>query len=381
MVNKKSDPPENSKFGLYVHFPLCNKKCPYCHFASVPFRKELVGLWREGLEKESQLYSGLKNIFDTLYIGGGTPSLLSPDELAGIGRSLGDRFHLDLLEFTLEANPEMKDAAALEGWRQAGVTRLSLGIQSFDDRILGLLGRDYSASQAAEFAASCRAAGFDNISLDLMIGVPSEERKSIEDIPRRLDVLKPEHVSLYIMEQLEGLPFEEFFRLHAPDDDFVADEYAFLQKEMEARGLRQYEISNFARPGKECLHNLKYWRYEPFLGLGPSACSHLGNRRWCHEAEIRTWAYALRNGQTALSESFDLSPEESLKEALVFGLRQVEGIKPSEFRERWGVDILERFGPALADLEHEGFIDIGLDSIRIKKDKLLLSNRVFVRLV
>ena len=373
--------PQKSKAGLYIHVPFCRKKCPYCHFASVTYREEMVEVWLEGLAREARFHSNQDFVFDTLYFGGGTPSLLSPDEINGILEVLNTNFRLDISEFTLEANPDIRDRAILEGWKDAGVTRLSLGVQSFDDRVLRLLGREYSAAQAADFAASCRQAGFENISLDLMIGVPTEERKSLAEFLRRLDDLAPEHVSFYVMEQLEGLPFEEFYARHAPDEDLVAGEYEFLQRELEARGLCQYEISNCARPGKECRHNLKYWRYEPFLGLGPSACSHLGNRRWCHEPDILRWVEALRRGKEALSETADLGPDESLKEALVFGLRLVEGIKPSAFRRRFGLDILKRFGAAFRELERDGFIESGDDHIRIRKNKLLLSNQVFVRLI
>ena len=375
------DEASKDRAGLYVHFPFCREKCPYCHFASVPYHKEIADIWRKGLAREARFYYPQDFIFDSLYFGGGTPSLLSPAEVLGVREILNKNFRLEINEFTLEANPDIKDPDILWGWRESGVTRLSIGVQSFDNRLLKLLGRNYSAAQAADFASSCRTAGFDNISLDLMIGVPTEDRKSLEENLHRLADLQPEHVSLYIMEQLESLPFEQFYNRHAPDEDAVADEYAFLQENLEARGLLQYEISNFSRPGKECRHNLKYWRYEPFLGLGPSACSHMGSRRWCHEPDIRAWAEVLHSGKAAVVEAVDLSPDESLKEALIFGLRLVEGIKPSEFQNRFGVNVLEHFGPSFRELESKGLIELSEDSVRIPRDKLLVSNQVFIKFV
>ena len=367
--------------GLYIHFPFCRSKCSYCHFYSVPYERPLFERFGRALAKEA-LRSARNDIrVDTLYIGGGTPSLLGPEDISRIVETAKLFFRLELTEFTLEANPDVRDEAFLRGWKEAGVNRLSVGVQSFDDRVLRILGRGYTARQAEEFLELARKAGFRTVSLDLMIGVPTEKRTSLRKSLRRVRELGPEHVSLYILENFEGLPFESFVRRHPMDEDAAADAYELMRDGLEEAGLRRYEISNFAREGGECLHNLKYWRYEPFLGLGPSACSHLGIRRWCNKPDLEAWTLALAEGGDCREEVRLLLPEESAREALIFGLRLVRGISLGEFKKRFDLNVLERFGNEIHDLAEEGLILIEGDVLRIPEDKLLVSNRVFNRFV
>jgi oxygen-independent coproporphyrinogen-3 oxidase len=367
--------------GLYIHFPFCRAKCSYCHFYSIPYERSLFERWRESLGKEASRSAGNDIRVDTLYIGGGTPSLLGPEEIFRTMEIPKSVFRLDLAEFTLEANPDVRDEAFLRAWKDAGVSRLSVGVQSFDDRILRILGRGYTARQAEEFLELARKAGFRTISLDLMIGIPTEKRASLRKSLRRVRELGPDHVSLYILENLEGLPFESLVRDHSMDEDAAAEAYELMRDGLEEAGLRRYEISNFAREGWECLHNLKYWHYEPFLGLGPSACSHIGAGRWCNKPDLETWASALAGGGDCREEVRPLPPEESVREALIFGLRLVRGISMVGFMERFGVDVMERYGREVRDLVEEGLILVEGDVLRIPEDKFLISNRVFNRFV
>ena len=367
--------------GFYIHFPFCRAKCPYCHFYSVPYGPPIFERWREALGRETSRSAGWDIRVDTLYIGGGTPSLLGPEEILRILEILRSVFRLDLAEFTLEANPDVRDEGFLQGWKDAGVSRLSVGVQSFDDRVLRLLGRGYTARQAEEFLELARKTGFETISLDLMIGVPTEKSASLRKSLGRVRELGPDHVSLYILENLEGLPFESVVRDHPVDEDAAADAYELMRDGLEEAGLRRYEISNFARDGRECLHNLKYWRYEPFLGFGPSACSHIGAMRWCNKPDLEAWASALAGGGDCREEVRPLPPEESFKEALIFGLRLVRGVSMVGFMERFGVDVMERFGREVRDLVEEGLILIEGDVLRIPEDKFLISNQVFRRFV
>lgn len=369
--------------GLYIHFPFCRAKCPYCHFTSVPIEGRLIERWQTGLANEAAQSASEDYRVDTLYIGGGTPSLLGPDEMFRTRETLRANFRLDLAEFTLEANPDVRDEAFLQGWKDAGVSRLSVGVQSFDDRVLKILGRGYTARQAEEFLDLARKAGFGTISLDLMIGVPTEKRSSLRTTLGRVREIGPDHVSLYILENVEGLPFESVVSDHPMDEDAAADAYELMRDGLEEAGLRRYEISNFAREGGECLHNLKYWHYESFLGLGPSACSHMGAMRWCNKPGLEAWASALAGGGggDCREEVRPLPPEESVREALIFGLRLVRGISLGGFTERFGVDVMERFGREVGDLVEEGLILVEGDVLRIPDDKFLLSNQVFRRFV
>ena len=367
--------------GLYIHFPFCAAKCPYCHFSSMSWNEASYRTWRQGLGREAAapIEAGLE--FDTLYLGGGTPSLLGPDEVVWVRELAQAHFPLKIEEFTLEANPGASGTDLFRGWREAGVTRLSVGVQSFDDAVLRTLGRPCTAAEAFRFCLAGRQAGFDALSIDLMIGVPGETPASVERSLETALGLEPDHVSLYILENVEGLPFEEVLVRHPVDEDAVVDAYGRTRDALEAAGLRQYEISNFARPGRECRHNLKYWRYEPFVGLGPSACSHTGGRRWCNKASLEEWAGALGRGEPVIEEVVELSPGIAAGEALIFGLRLVEGVDVASFGARFGVDLSRRFGPEIDELIGEGMLSLSDGRLKIPPGKLLVSNRILNKFV
>ncbi len=391
------------KAGLYVHFPFCLRKCPYCHFASGPMRAGDLGKWRRGLDQETDRYADGSLEFDTLYIGGGTPSLLDADGVRGLLDSLKARFMLRLQEFTLEANPSsfnnveagdlrMKDEAparptasddeqSLAGWVEAGVTRLSVGVQSFDDDVLDVLGRESSEARASDFVRRARRAGFTSVGLDLMVGVPGETRCGLVKTLAGVRRSAPDHVSLYILENVEGLPFEDVLRRQPVGDDAAADAFEFMAAGLEAEGLRRYEISSFARPGHECLHNLKYWGYESFLGLGPSAGSHLGNERWMNAPRLDDWAAALAEGRDPRAEIVSLAPPDAAKEALIAGLRLVKGIDARGIGDRFGIDLFARYDREIDGLVRDGLLVREKDTLRIPEERLLVSNAVLSRFV
>lgn len=367
------------KAGLYLHFPFCAAKCPYCHFYSVPWSAGGSRAWREGLEREAAAAAAEGLRFDTLYLGGGTPSLLEPGELTAVVAGLRDRLDLDPVEFTVEVNPSGGRTGFLQGWRDAGVTRLSVGVQSFDDGVLKTLGRDYAAAEALRFCRAAREAGFDALALDLMIGVPGETPLAVERTLAPLLELDPDHVSVYFLESVEGLPFEKVLERRPVDEDAAVDDFARMAGALAEAGLPRYEISNFARRGKECRHNLKYWRYEPFLGLGPSASSHLGNRRWTNRPAIDEWAEAVRTRGSARGDAVELDARAAAREALVFGLRLVEGVDRAALRERTGADAFALFAREIEELAAEGLLLRAGDRLWIPPDKLLVSNAILSR--
>jgi oxygen-independent coproporphyrinogen III oxidase len=354
------------------------------------------------LELEADRYRDLGLEFDTLYIGGGTPSLLEPKAWAGILDSLKRKFSLHLDEFTLEANPSpfnnegelnSRDkgepgvspveigAEWISGWVAAGVTRLSIGVQSFDDGVLDILGRESSASRASDFVRLARRAGFASVGLDLMAGVPGETPSGLAKTLDEVRRLAPDHVSLYILENVEGLPFEDVLRANPVEDDATADAFEFLATGLETAGLRRYEISNFARPGHECRHNLKYWRYEPFLGLGPSAGSHIGAGRWLNVPDLDGWAATLSAGGDPRVEIVTLTPDAAAKEALISGLRLTRGVDAEEYGERFGIDLFARYGNEIEALADDGFLIRDGRTLRIPEDRLLVSNAILSRFV
>jgi oxygen-independent coproporphyrinogen-3 oxidase len=367
--------------GLYVHVPFCAAKCAYCHFYSEILTEEGLEIWRKGLEKEAAAAPLPGVPIDTLYLGGGTPSLLGPDDVRRVRELAESRFPAEIAEFTLEANPASDRACFLRGWRGAGVNRLSVGVQSFDDEVLRTLGRPYSAGQALRFCLDAREAGFEALAIDLMAGVPGETSGSAERTVRTLLELEPDHVSLYFLENVAGLPFEEVLAGRPVDEDASVERFLRIRGSLEAAGLRQYEISNFARPGKECRHNLKYWRYEPFFGLGPSACSHVGGRRWCNRQSLADWARALERGEAPRDEVVELDPAQAAREALAFGLRLVEGVDTSALALRFGVDVAALYRREIDELTAEGLLIRTAGRLRIPAEKLLVSNAILSRLI
>lgn len=376
--------------GLYVHFPFCRRKCPFCHFATVPVDfqrlRSRTAVWREGIAAEAEALAdggaadGL--VFDTLYLGGGTPSLMTAEEIAGLRETLAALLPLRPVEFTLEANPSTGPGSTkFRGWIRAGVTRLSVGAQSFDDGVLRTLGRDAEAGLTEAFLLGAREAGFDALALDLMLGVPGETPLSLDRTIEAVRRVRPDHVSVYFLENVEGLPFEAVLREHPVDEDAAVDGFERAAGFLSGCGLRRYEISNFARPGRECLHNLNYWRYEPFLGLGPSAASHIGAKRWTNAADFETWRAGAAAGTVPAAETVVCDPATAGCEALAAGLRLVEGIERKAFAGRFGFDPVERFQAEIAGLESEGLLELDGSVIRIPERKLLVANAILSRLL
>jgi oxygen-independent coproporphyrinogen-3 oxidase len=335
----------------------------------------------DGLGKEAGAPRDDDLRFDTLYIGGGTPSLLRGGDLAAIRELAQARFPLELAEFTLEANPVAGESGFLRGWREAGVTRLSVGVQSLDDSVLRTLGRRYTGPEALRFCRSARQAGFDALSFDLMIGVPGETKETVERTLEALLDIEPDHVSLYFLENVEGLPFAKVLARRPVDEDAAVDIYEKGREALERAGLHQYEISNFARPGQECRHNLKYWRYEPYVGLGPSACSHVGLSRWCNAASLERWAEAVGRGQPAREEVVELTPKLAAREALVFGLRLVRGVDVADLERRTGVNVCSLYAREIDELASEGLLIQAGARLWIPADKLLVSNAILSRFI
>ncbi|MGZ5454674.1 MAG: coproporphyrinogen-III oxidase family protein, partial [Candidatus Aminicenantales bacterium] len=269
----------------------------------------------------------------------------------------------------------------LRGWREAGVTRLSVGVQSFDESILRTLERPYSAAQALRFCRSARGSGFDALAIDLMIGVPGETEETVGRTLEALVDLAPDHVSVYFLENVEGLPFAKVLDRRPVDEDAAVDHYERMRQALEAAGLRQYEISNFARPGKECRHNLKYWRYDPYVGLGPSACSHIALRRWCNKASLESWSEAVERGRPATEEVVELTPALAAREALVFGLRLVRGVDVAELEERMGINVFALYAREIDELASGGLLVQAGARLWIPADKLLVSNAILSRFI
>jgi oxygen-independent coproporphyrinogen-3 oxidase len=341
--------------GLYVHIPFCSAICNYCNFNRGLFDADLKTRYVDALVSEIERAGGAGaagSDADSIFFGGGTPSLLEPDEIARIIETCRSAFDLaDDAEITLEANPDSVTTARLAAYRRAGVNRLSFGVQSFREDELRRLSRLHSADRARAAYAEARAAGFANISLDLMMWLPQQQVSEwLASVDAAIE-LRPEHLSLYMLEVYPNAPLrDEMARARwsqAPDDD-VATMYLTAMERLDAAGYQQYEISNVAQPGRQSRHNLKYWRDGEWLGFGCGAHSTRAGARWKNIAATEDYIVAVQRRDSPAVDRRQLTEEERLGDAMFTGLRLVDGIDVNAIQTRYGIDVWRRFG---ADLE------------------------------
>jgi oxygen-independent coproporphyrinogen-3 oxidase len=371
--------------GLYVHVPFCAAICNYCNFNRGLFDAALKEQYVDAVCREIRL-RGRGVPADTIFFGGGTPSLLEPGEISAIVQTCRDNFALTAdAEVTLEANPEGVSEARLAGFREAGVNRLSFGVQSFRDDELQRLTRLHSAGRAVAAVREARAAGFDNLSLDLMMWLPQQTVAHwLESVDALID-LGPDHASLYMLEVYPNAPLrEQMARAQwsvAPDDD-VADMYLQSMERLDAAGYRQYEISNVAKPGLQSRHNLKYWTDGEWLGFGPGAHTTIDGVRTRNVSGTGEYVSAVSSGGTLVAEARPLSPHDRMEEALFTGLRLSEGLSVDAVRARYGIDLWSEFGGELQPFRDLGWLIYDEGRLWLTRAGMLLAHEmmaVFIR--
>ena len=365
-----------SSLGLYLHIPFCESICNYCNFNRGLYDAALKTRYLAALEAEI-CRSGDGAAADTIFFGGGTPSLLEPDEVWRLIDACRGSFDLPGdAEISFEANPETVTVERLRGWRDTGVNRLSLGVQSFEDGELRRLGRLHDADRARRAIAEARDAGFDNVSADLMLWLPAQTPAACRRSVEALVNLAPDHASLYMLELYPNAPLRDEMARGgwslAPDDDAAAM-YLEALALTDAAGLAQYEISNVGRP---CRHNLKYWQDGGWLGFGCGAHSTRDGRRWRNVADIERYVEVVGRGERVVAEARTLSAGERLGDALFTGLRLVEGIDLAGVEARYGVDVLDRFGDALEPFRAAGLLVSGDGRLGLTRSGMLLANEV-----
>ena len=348
--------------GLYIHVPFCLSKCPYCHFSSLsPFRPEDVEAYLTALFREMDLYRSFSSCFDTVYIGGGTPSVLTVSQMERLVDGVRRSFVIDpSAEWTLEANPGDGDVTLLRTCRELGINRINVGVQSFDDGTLAFLGRRHTAREAAGALEACRRAGFANLGVDLIYGVPGQTEDAWMETLRKALAFSPEHLSCYELTIEPGTPFHDL-RWRGELLPFTEDRsFRFFMETseyLEKKGYEHYEVSNFARtPRFRSRHNGKYWNHTPYLGLGPSAHSFLDGTRWWNRESLADYVLALGQGKKPVAAAERLSEEELRLEALFLGFRTRDGIHLAEFKTFYGVDLLSEKADIISNLVHEGIL-------------------------
>lgn len=387
--------------GVYLHIPFCKSRCSYCDFATEVFRNEGVveryvdALCAEISSASPRVHANYPfdmgssarddvpvSAIDTIYFGGGTPSLLEPKQVERILKSVMSVFPVASdAEITMEMNPATVTPEKLAAFRELGVNRASFGVQTFNNRDLKLLARGHDASDARNTFEMLRSAGFCNISFDLIAGLPGQ---TLKDWSQNLDeaiAMQPEHLSLYLLEIHEGTPLAEQVRSgrRTPiDDQIAADMYEMMVDRLAGAGYEQYEISNFANRGFESRHNTKYWLLEPVYGFGVSAHSFDGGERYANERDTAKYVEGIESSRTAevMREAIDAASE-----FIFLGLRLTEGISLDEFESRFSSNLETQYGNELSELVENGLIQQTGGRIRLTRKGMLYSNEVFARFV
>lgn len=371
------------QWGVYVHIPFCKRKCNYCDFASYGGREEARETYVDALGVET-LVRGQEMVLKhgrpaTLYMGGGTPTALTLDQMGTVMALMKSVFG-EPEEFTVEVNPGTVDEEYLKKLREWGANRLSIGVQSFDDDILKRLGRIHTAAQAKETIRAARGAGFENISLDLMYGLPGQTMEILENSVEKALELAPQHISIYGLQVEEGTPFyrdQQEEKLALPPEADTEAMYDYMTEFLPEKGWRRYEISNFARPGKESKHNLSYWQDVPYLGLGSAAHSYLDGMRLENVADLDEYINTIKSGSLPLRSEEDPSEQHHMEEFAFLALRTARGIDKKKFKETFGRDLRSVYGKKINRLVREGLLQENKKSISLTKAGAKVGNQVF----
>lgn len=358
--------------GLYIHIPFCRQKCRYCDFVSFAGAQRYIDDYLSALDREAVSYSSQK--FDTLYIGGGTPSMLSAAQLDRLCRMIVRRFApiSAFRESTLEANPESLHPDKLRVLKEAGFSRLSIGLQSFDDAVLKRMGRIHDVRTFLKAYEQARQAGFDNINVDLIAGLPEQTEAMFLKGLERLALLKPEHISVYGLQVEEGTPFyQEGVR---SDEDLLRSELEKTHFSLQEAGYVHYEISNFALPSRESLHNINYWQNGEYTGLGPSAASYRDGMRSTHTADLERYLHLVREGKPLTDFSERLTGKAKEGESLMLGLRMLNGVRVSALQRRM-------FDAEINDLVRRKLVERNGDLIKLTFEGIFLANQAFMAFV
>jgi oxygen-independent coproporphyrinogen-3 oxidase len=364
--------------GVYVHLPFCPYLCPYCDFAKWPYRRSSAQRYLAALHAE--IADAPAFAAQTLFIGGGTPNTYSPGDLTRLLAALRTRFAFAAgSEISIEVNPDLDRCDGFAAYHAAGINRLSVGVQSFDASELATLGRRHGASDVAEVVRRARAAGFDNISLDLIFAVPGQTADSWRRTLMTAVALGVEHVSTYGLTVEEGTPYARWQRREPSafcDDRAEAELYGIAIDTLSAAGFEQYEISNFARPGYACAHNRNYWENGEYLGLGVGAASYLGGERSIHTRDFEAYVSAASAHAPIPGEAERLEGAARLGEATMLALRTGQGVDLRGFAERYGVDFLRYYESVIAQMREAGMLIVDPEHVRLTRAGRFVANDV-----
>lgn len=378
---------------LYLHIPFCAQKCAYCDFLSAPADEGTIQEYVDALIKEIEGYRGSfeDSLVSTVFMGGGTPSILKPEQTEEIFETLYKNFHIESnAEITMEVNPGTASPEKISAWKNAGINRLSIGLQSVNEKELKLLGRIHDYSQFLDTFNMASRAGFDNINVDLISAVPGQTKESWVKTLNTVAGLNPRHISAYSLIVEKGTPFYEMYGeqtakgkksghtfLPLPDEEEERLMYEATRQVLEAKDYHQYEISNYAKDGYECRHNLGYWERVPYLGIGLGASSLIHNTRFHNTTDYREYLQKISRKETISREIEHLSLNAQMEEFMFLGLRKIKGISLERFEKIFGRSIWDIYGAAIKKLKQEGLIRIEGEKLLLTEHGIDISNYVF----
>lgn len=372
---------------VYIHIPFCTNKCFYCDFNSYVLKDQPVMDYLRALDKEMELtvQANPPGRIKSIFVGGGTPTVLKPDEMEYFLQSVKRHFPewSDDIEFSMEANPGTTDLEKLSVMREGGVNRISFGVQAFQNSLLTGIGRIHDTDDVYRSLENARRAGFDNMSIDLMFGLPNQTLDMLaESVDKALELGLP-HYSIYSLKVEENTLFHTMYQrnqLPLPDEEDELNMYLLLMERMQAAGYKQYEISNFAKPGFESRHNMTYWRNEDYYGLGAGAHGYIGRQRHVNIKGVNPYNEAANQGLPRL-ESFEVSREEAMEDFLMVGLRVLDGVSRSRFRQQFGISMEEVFAGPLNKMIGAGLLDSTDDGYKLSSKGILFGNDVFAEFI
>lgn len=375
--------------GLYLHVPFCLQKCPYCSFYSLSGRLDLSTRFVAAVNRQIERFSTRRETreqpFTTIFFGGGTPTMLPPTILTDLLQACLDRFpHANELEISIEVNPATIAQEGLQLLRRGGFNRLSIGVQSLNDQELKRIGRAHSANEAMQTVRMARQAGFTNISLDLMYGLPGQDEQSWQKNLNRALALEPDHLSLYELTIEENTPFGRRLNrndLQLPDEEKVLAMMETTRRLTSGVGLSRYEISNYSRPGFQCRHNINYWQNGHYVGLGPGAVSRIGATRFTAVTDVELFCERLENERKEWQEEETLDKETRFRETVIMGLRMTKGVSLDALNKRFGIDPAVYYGTTLKLLMEQELVEMQQGWLRLTEPGLLLANTVMAQLV
>ncbi len=382
-MNKKQE------LGIYIHIPFCAKKCYYCDFVSYPNMKEKQKEYVEALKKEIKSYDLQNYNITTIYIGGGTPSYIESKYIVDVLEYIKSKLNanetkFENMEITIEVNPGTVTKEKLLDYKKVGINRLSIGLQSTNDRLLKQIGRIHKYQDFLQTYNLARNVGFTNINIDLMLGLPNQSIKDLKESIEKVISLQPEHISIYSLIVEEGTKLHkqiETGELQLPEEELERKMYWYIKSKLELAGYKHYEISNYAKPKRESKHNSNCWEQKQYIGIGASAHSYLDNIRYCNVSNLKEYISNMENVEADFEEKYIVNERQNLEdrknEFMLLGLRKIDGVSIAMFKEKYVENPIFRYRDSLEKLVNEGLVLIDGDMIKLTNKGLDLANIVW----